>query len=61
MNNKPGIIITPERTASTIEPVSKGSIRDSLSLIGMSQVGLFTLAALYATLHAKPVLLPLVL
>ena len=61
MNNTPGIIITPEQTARTPEPVSKGSIRDSLSLIGISQVGLFTLAALYATLHAKLVLIPLVL
>ncbi|MEZ5326787.1 MAG: AI-2E family transporter [Verrucomicrobiales bacterium] len=35
--------------------------RSSLNLIGISQVGLFTLAALYAIYHAKPVLLPLVL
>jgi predicted PurR-regulated permease PerM len=32
-----------------------------LNLVGFLQVGLITLAALYAIYHAKPVLLPLVL
>jgi predicted PurR-regulated permease PerM len=53
-------VIVPGAAPETSEP-RKGSIRDTISIIGFSQIGLFVLAAVYAIYHSKPVLLPLVL
>ncbi len=53
-------VIVPGAARETSEP-RKGSIRDTISIIGFSQIGLFALAAVYAIYHSKPVLLPLVL
>jgi predicted PurR-regulated permease PerM len=59
MKSSPKVIL-PDAPATPPEP-PKSSIRDTISVIGAAQVGLFLLAAVYATYHAKPVLLPLVL
>lgn len=58
MAEKKRIIIAGEEETTR---ENTNTIRESLNLIGISQIGLFTLAALYALIHSKPVLLPLVL
>ena len=59
MKSSPKVIL-PDAPAKLPES-KKSSIRDTISVIGVSQVGLFLLAAVYATYHSKPVLLPLLL